>query len=115
VLVVAAARTPAELLYLEELAVWSASGLADVRVVANRPEDGWQGPVGPVSRSLAALRLDPAATVAYLCCSRPVTWLCARDLTRRGVPANRVWVSLGHDVRSWDEGRLLLAVTERPR
>jgi hypothetical protein len=44
-----------------------------------------------------------------------MTWRCARELTGRGVPPGRVWVSLGHDVRSWDEGRLLLAVTGQRR
>jgi NAD(P)H-flavin reductase len=115
IVVVAAARKPADLLYLEELAVWSASGMAQVEIVANRPEDSWPGPVGPLTGPLAEIALDPAATVAYVCCSRPMTWLCARELTGRGVPAGRVWVSLGHDVRSWDEGRLLLVVKEPRR
>lgn len=103
VTLVVGARTPADLLFTREYAAWRACGI-DVRVTVDRPGpsvDGtpWTGQVGLVTGPLAAARIDPPWTTAYLCGPEVMMVAAAEALTARGVAAKRVLLSLERSMK----------------
>ncbi len=91
-------RTPADLLYPEEVDRWAAEGV-DVGVTVDRPTDGWTGQVGVVTALIPHARLDPARTVAFVCGPEVMMRFTAQALIARGIPASRVRVSLERNMR----------------
>ncbi len=127
------ARTPSDLLYRLQTRDWSAA--ARVAVTVDRPEAGWRGDVGMVTRLLGRGGGTPADTCAFVCGPEPMIHATAGDLVRAGVPPHRIQVSLernmhcgegncGHcqlgplllcrdgPVTGWDRAEPLLAVKE---
>ncbi|WP_237322526.1 FAD/NAD(P)-binding protein [Streptomyces sp. JJ36] len=87
------ARTPGDLLYARETEEWRAAG-ARVLVTVDRPDDAWTGEVGVVTTLLDRVAFSPARATAFVCGPEVMIRACARDLVRRGLPADRVRVSL---------------------
>ncbi|MFF0792306.1 FAD/NAD(P)-binding protein [Streptomyces spiralis] len=95
--VLVGARTPADLVYREEIESWS--GQATVGVIVDRPLPGWRGEVGVVTALLNRFDLLPERTSALVCGPEVMIRHTARALTARGVPARRVQVSLERNMR----------------
>lgn len=98
VVLLAGARTPAELLYPDDLDRWAAAGV-QVGVTVDRPADGWTGHVGVVPALIPAARFDPARSVAFVCGPEVMIRFTARALLDRGLPASRLRVSLERNMR----------------
>jgi NAD(P)H-flavin reductase len=92
------ARTPADLLYAEELRRWGEGGV-EVGVTVDRPDDGWTGHVGVVTTLLTGARVDPANSVGFVCGPEVMMRFTAQALVAQGVPAERVRVSLERNMR----------------
>lgn len=97
--VVAGARSPAELCLLDDLASWAADPRVELVVTVDRPDPDWTGPVGTVVDALAGLDLAPARTVALTCGPEPMMVAVAEALHRRGVPPDAVHVTLERTMR----------------
>ncbi|MEU4689893.1 FAD/NAD(P)-binding protein [Actinoplanes sp. NPDC023714] len=95
--VLAGARQPGELLYPDELRRWSRHG--QVEVIVDRPSGDWAGHVGLVTTLVPGARVDPAVAVAYVCGPEPMMRFTARALIDRGVPAERIQMSLERNMR----------------
>ncbi|QXV56527.1 FAD/NAD(P)-binding protein [Amycolatopsis sp. TNS106] len=99
VILIAGARTPADLLYQKELRELSDRNGPDIVLTVDRGEDGWTGHVGFVTEPLATHPIDPGQTTALLCGPEPMMRFSARTLLRRGVPAERIEVSLERNMQ----------------
>ncbi|MGW4213587.1 FAD/NAD(P)-binding protein [Lentzea sp. NPDC004789] len=88
---VVGARTRQDLLYQDEIAQWSD---VDTILTVDRGDQDWHGRIGFVTEPLASIPLDPDRTTALLCGPEPMMRFCARTLLGRGVPAERIQVSL---------------------
>ncbi|MEU6810089.1 FAD/NAD(P)-binding protein [Streptomyces sp. NPDC046831] len=95
--VLVGARTPADLLYRDEIESWR--GPARVEVTADRPGPGWEGSVGVVTTLLNRLDLRPERTCALVCGPEVMMRQTARDLLVRGLAPHRVQVSLERNMR----------------
>lgn len=93
VVVLIGARTPDDLLYPDEYDDWRGAGL-DVRTIVDRATADWTGRVGVVTTLFDAVGGGAAGTVAYLCGPEVMMRFAARDLAGRGVPEERILVSL---------------------
>jgi anaerobic sulfite reductase subunit B len=98
VVLLVGARTPADLLYGDELPRWADAGV-QVGVTVDRPSEGWTGHVGVVPALIAAGRFDPARAVAFVCGPEVMMRFTARALLDRGLPASRLRVSLERNMR----------------
>ncbi len=88
------AREPAGLLYTNEFDDWRQRGF-EVAVTVDRGTDGWTGNVGVVPQLLDRMPLQNPEQTTVLCCGPEVMmWFAARSALGRGVPAERIWVSL---------------------
>jgi NAD(P)H-flavin reductase len=92
------ARTPADLLYADELRDWSEAGV-EAQVTVDRPDDGWTGQVGVVTTLVPRAAFDPSGTVAFVCGPEVMMRFTAQALVTLGVPAERVRVSLERNMR----------------
>jgi anaerobic sulfite reductase subunit B len=94
--VLVGARTPADILYIDELEQISN---AHVAVTVDRPDDGWDGKVGLVTMLLAGAPFDPDKAVAYVCGPELMMRFTADALVRQGVAAQRIQLSLERNMR----------------
>lgn len=86
------ARTPGDLLYPQQLEDWRADGL-DVRLTVDAGTRSWLDRVGFVSALLDDVTLDESA-VALVCGPEVMMRVTVGALLRRGIPAERTYVSL---------------------
>lgn len=99
VVLIAGARTPDEFLFRDQLAEWAARGDLEVLRTVDAPADSWDGPVGFVTEPLGALNLHADRTVAFLCGPEPMMRFCGEVLVRKGMPAERIRVSLERNMK----------------
>jgi len=98
VVLLAGARSPADLPFTRELETWAGRG-ADVRVTVDHGDPGWTGRVGLVTGLIRDAVTDPAATTAFVCGPEIMMRLSARALADAGVPAADIRVSLERNMR----------------
>ena len=97
VVVLAGARTPADMLFADQLRGWQADGAArlEVRVIVDRAGTDWNGRVGVVPDLIAdAGPLDPLRTWALICGPEVMMRFSLRPLQRMGVPDTRIFLSM---------------------
>jgi len=92
-------RSPADLLYPEELREWRSRFDLEVEVTVDRSDDGWLGDVGVVTGLLPRVPYDPAHAVAMLCGPEIMMKVVARELTHRGVSPHAIHVSLERNMK----------------
>lgn len=99
VAVVVGARTPGDLVFRDDLAAWRDDPRVDLRVTVDVPARGWDGPVGLVTTLLDDVVTDPARTTLFTCGPEIMMRATAGALLERGVPAERLWVTLERNMR----------------
>ncbi|MGB0712685.1 MAG: FAD/NAD(P)-binding protein [Gammaproteobacteria bacterium] len=82
-----------DLIWRTRYEAWAAEG-AEVHLAADEATRDWTGTVGPVTRLLDRVRLDPARTVAMMCGPEPMMVAGARRLVERGLDPGSVHLSL---------------------
>ncbi|MFP3986683.1 FAD/NAD(P)-binding protein [Streptomyces sp. E11-3] len=94
--VLVGARTPDDLVCRAETRLWPTTY---TEVTVDRPDAHWTGEVGLVTRLLDRARFAPDSTTAFVCGPEPMIRATARDLAHRGVPRERIRVSLERNMR----------------
>ncbi|CBG68209.1 MULTISPECIES: FAD/NAD(P)-binding protein [Streptomyces] len=130
--VLVGARTPSDLIGRKETEGWPT---AFTGMTVDRPGPGWHGDVGVVTQLLGRAPFDPGTGWAFVCGPEPMIRATARELVHRGVPGERIRVSLERNMRcatgtcghcqlgqllvcrdgpvvSWDRAEALLSVRE---
>jgi NAD(P)H-flavin reductase len=92
-------RTPADLLFRKELERWRASFDLEVHVTVDRASGTWRGNVGVVTKLIGKVPLDPGGTVALVCGPEVMMRFTAMDLLQRGVPADRIHLSVERNMK----------------
>lgn len=98
VVLLAGARSPADLPFTRELGTWARRG-ADVRITVDHGDPGWTGRVGLVTGLIRDAVTDPATTTAFVCGPEIMMRLSARALADAGVAAADIRVSLERNMR----------------
>jgi NAD(P)H-flavin reductase len=93
------ARAPAEFPYREQIRAWATRPDLTVVSTVDHPTPGYRGRVGLVTAPLAEVELDPARTVAFLCGPEVMIRFSAELLRGRGVPADRIRLSLERNMK----------------
>jgi NAD(P)H-flavin reductase len=93
------ARTPADLLYLHELEAWRSRLDAEVDVTVDAAAPGWRGRVGLVTKLIPGAVFDPGNAAAFVCGPEVMMVFVVRALVDRGLPADRIWISLERNMR----------------
>lgn len=88
------ARTPADLIYTYEYPRWQAANGCDLLLTVDRGASDWRGNVGVVTTLFPKAGIDPGRAVAFMCGPELMLKFSILELTKMGVPAERIFVSL---------------------
>ena len=88
------ARTPADLLFTDELAAWAAREDMEVAVTVDRADASWLGRVGVVTHLFDRATWDGTQAIAYVCGPERMMQVTVRTLAARGLTPDRTYVSL---------------------
>lgn len=99
VILLVGARRPEDLLFRGELVRWQARQDIQVQVTVDRAGPGWSGPVGVVTALLARVGFDAERAAAFVCGPEVMMRFTARELNRRGVTDERIYLSLERNMR----------------
>lgn len=97
--VLVGARSPADLLYRDELEGWRANLDLEVDVTVDAAPSGWRGRVGLVTTLVPRATFDPERAVALVCGPEVMMSFVASALVDRGFTTDRIWVSLERNMR----------------
>ncbi len=97
--IVYGSRSPADLLYTEDIHRWRSRFDTNVQVTVDRADDSWLGDVGVVTPMIDRLSYEPGATTAIVCGPEIMMRIVARELVNRGVTADQIWVSLERNLK----------------
>ena len=92
------ARTPADLLFPDELGAWRDSSGVDVRVTVDAAGREWRGDVGVVPALVPDAGLGPATT-AFVVGPEIMMRFTVRALLAAGVPAGRIYLSMERNMK----------------
>jgi len=92
-------RTPDDLLYRRELERLRGRFDIQVDVTVDNAAGGWRGKVGVVPKIVAGAHFDPGSTVALVCGPEIMMHFAAQALLERGVPQERIYLSMERDMR----------------
>ncbi len=93
------ARTPGDLLYVQELDRWRGRPDLDVRLIVDAAAGPWDGQVGVVTKLLDRAPFDPDATTAMVCGPELMMRFVAQGLLEQGLPLEDVWISMERNMR----------------
>ena len=93
------ARTPADLLFTDELAAWRSRFDLAVEVTVDTAGRDWHGNVGVVPDLIERAAFDPGATVAFTVGPEIMMRFAVRGLLAAGVPEDRVFLSMERDMQ----------------
>lgn len=92
------ARSPEELLFVDELKQWEGQGI-EVLVTVDYGRESWPGRVGLVTTLITRAGFDPMSALALICGPEVMMRHTALALVGRGVRSNRIRVSLERNMR----------------
>ena len=93
------ARTPADLLYKDDLLGWESTPDINVETTVDHATANWWGDVGLVTRLLPRTPYAPAETIAFVCGPEVMMRAAARELRGDGVPAQNIWISMERNMK----------------
>ncbi|MEO3754666.1 oxidoreductase [Streptomyces sp. B6B3] len=101
--VLVGAASPAAVVYADTLRCLGRAAPGHVAVTVDRPDARWRGPVGRVTHLLDGAAFDAPTTTAFVSGPEAMVRATAEELLRRGLPADRIQVSLEHVMRCASE------------
>lgn len=97
ILVLFGSRSPADLLYGEELESWRRD--VEVEVTVDHADTGWRGHVGVVPALIPQAGLDPGRTIALVCGPEVMMRFAVNALRAAGVESSRIFLSLERNMK----------------
>lgn len=93
------ARSPRDLVFRDDLERWTVDPAIDVHVTVDSAVRGWAGHVGVVTKLLPRVPFDPQEAVVLTCGPEVMMRFTARAALTRGVPDERIHVTLERNMR----------------
>jgi len=92
-------RTPADILFRRELQNWHSRFDLEVHVTVDRAMGNWRGNVGVVTTLIPRAPFDPHSTVAMVCGPEVMMRFTVRELERRGVGLENIYLSMERNMK----------------
>jgi NAD(P)H-flavin reductase len=94
VIILYGARTPAELLFKDELEQWGQRKDVELRLTVDRGDDGWTGHVGVITTLFKDVSIYPRNTVAVTCGPPVMYRFVLIELLGKGLSEGNIYLSL---------------------
>ena len=98
VIVLNGARTPEDLQFKDEYAVWENAGI-ETMITVDRADENWPGQVGVVPILFYRLNMDPRNSVVMTCGPEIMIRFVVYEALARRVPTDRIYVSLERNMK----------------
>ncbi|MFP4553881.1 MAG: FAD/NAD(P)-binding protein [Actinomycetota bacterium] len=93
------ARSPSDLLYMDEVETWDQLPDVEVEVTVDVSDRDWRGDVGMVTGLLPRVSIDPGRAVAMLCGPEVMMKVVARELLSVGLDPEDIFVSIERNMK----------------
>ena len=93
------ARTPEDVLYVQELKKWRSQFHIDLHVTVDRAQRGWKGSVGVVTSLIPWTAFDPGRAVAMICGPEVMMRFTIQELKQRGLHNKDIYVSMERNMK----------------
>jgi len=88
------AKTPSDLLFTDELEMWSKRDDVEVLVTVDRGDANWKGNVGVITTLFPKISISPRNTIA-ITEGPPIMYrFVLMELLGKGIPEGQIWLSL---------------------
>jgi sulfhydrogenase subunit gamma (sulfur reductase) len=94
VIILYGARSPAEMLYTEELEAMAKRNDLELHITVDRGDDSWKGNVGVITTLFRKISLNPRNTVAAVCGPPVMYRFVLMELLGKGIPNGNIYLSL---------------------
>ncbi|MDO9128781.1 MAG: FAD/NAD(P)-binding protein [Anaerolineales bacterium] len=98
VILIYGARTPRDLLYLNEYDEWRKADI-DVQITVDRADETWSGRVGVVPMWFYHFRVDPRKTALLTCGPEIMIRFVVFEALARRIPTDHIYVSLERNMK----------------
>jgi len=92
-------RTPADILYRDEVEDWRRRLDVDIDVTVDHADATWHGHVGVVPLLIPKASFDPANTTTLVCGPEVMMRFTAQGLQEAGLPSERIWLSMERNMK----------------
>ena len=92
-------RSPQDILYREELALWRRMLDVQIEVTVDRAHRSWHGAVGVVTELIPRASVDPARTIAMVCGPEVMMRFTVQALHAAGMPSEQIYVSMERSMK----------------
>ena len=99
IMLLTGARSPTEILFLDELTRWRARLDIEVEVTVDHADASWRGNVGVVTRLIDRAGFDPENTVAFVCGPEIMMRIAAVELEKVGIAAEAIHLSMERNMK----------------
>ena len=99
IVILCGARSPQDILFRRELEKWRSRFDLEVTATVDYAAGDWNGHVGVVTTLIPRAGFDPSHTVAMACGPEVMMRFAVRELERRGVSPDRIYVSMERNMK----------------
>jgi NAD(P)H-flavin reductase len=92
-------KKPADLVHHERFEGWRRDPGTTVRLTVDQPDRTWRDRTGVVTELFEEVELDAARTIVFMCGPEVMIRYAVSTLKRRGVPLDRIFVSLERNMK----------------
>ncbi|MGE3804967.1 MAG: FAD/NAD(P)-binding protein [Gemmataceae bacterium] len=93
------ARTPGDLLYLDEIDSWRRRGDFEIHLTVDQGAPDWLGSVGLVTSLFPRLELYPGRTLGMVCGPEVMMRFVQREFEKRGIADDALYLSLERNMQ----------------
>lgn len=93
------ARTPQDLLFTRDYDDWRRIPNSELHITVDAGDEKWRGNVGVVTTLFNKFTFDPDRTVALLCGPEVMMYFTAKELMKRGLPRDSLYLSMERHMR----------------
>jgi NAD(P)H-flavin reductase len=99
VVVLIGARSPADLLFMQDVATWRGRFDVQLDAIVDRADRSWRGPVGVVTRLVEDADFDGPNATAFVCGPEAMMRFVGRALVGRNLTPGDVWLSMERSMK----------------
>jgi len=92
-------KKPADMIYRDRFKQWRREPDTQVLLTSDEPDRRWRDRTGVVTELFEEVTFDPGRTVAFMCGPEVMMRYGVRILGERGMPRNRIYVSLERNMK----------------
>jgi NAD(P)H-flavin reductase len=92
-------KQPADLIHRERFELWRRQPDTEVHLTSDEPDRAWRDRLGVVTELFDEVEFEPSRSVLLLCGPEVMMRIAARALRERGLPAERIYLSLERNMK----------------